>query len=136
MNVREIWRFPPPSYFPNTRAINVKCTIEKWDRSMRLLQERSPWSSWCVIVIVLFWICTYKFDLFIFLQSNKNVPNTLRVIVEDVVEGNFTLDYKTLNNFKLENMSISAAAVTVPEVRVNTCILYQYINIFHCLCLW
>lgn len=69
------------------------------------------------------------------MQSNQTVAYFLRVIVKDVVEGNFTLDYEALNNFTLETMGISAATVTVPEVRVNTGILYQYINIFHCLCL-
>lgn len=57
-------------------------------------------------------------------KSNQTVAYFLRVIVKDVVEGNFTLDYETLNNFTLETMGISAATVTVPEdTKINTEIL-------------
>lgn len=60
-------------------------------------------------------ICNH---VFFFLQDGRTSgPGVLTVMVQDVVEGNFTLNYAKINEFKIENISNSEANVTVPEVR-------------------
>lgn len=62
-----------------------------------------------------------------FLQSNQIIkyPYSLIVRVENEVEGNFTLQYEPLHDFKLDRNN-SEAVVTVPEVRIHNGF---YINI-------
>lgn len=62
-----------------------------------------------------------------FLQSNQSIPYNVTVIVENVVERNFTLQYEPLHKIKLDR-SNNEAIVTVPEVRLHNG-FYTNINI-------
>lgn len=58
-------------------------------------------------------------------SSNQSIPYNVTVIVENVVEGNFTLQYEPLHKIKLDR-SNNEAIVTVPE---NTSIGTEVLNL-------
>lgn len=59
------------------------------------------------------------------MQSHQSIAYSVTVRVENEVEGNFTLQYEPLHDFKLDR-SNHEAVVTVPEVRIHNGF---YINI-------